>query len=43
MQVEGGPEGIVVSRKGGGQSDWMCDLWLAERLAAVGAPAATST
>jgi len=33
VEVEGGPEGIVVSRKGGGQSDWMCDLWLAERLA----------
>jgi hypothetical protein len=33
VTVEGGPEGIVVSRKGGGQSDWLCDLWLAERLA----------
>jgi hypothetical protein len=33
VQVEGGPEGIVVARKGGGQSDWLCDLWLAERLA----------
>jgi hypothetical protein len=33
VKVEGGPEGIVVSRKGGEQSDWMCDLWLAERLA----------
>jgi len=31
--VEGGPEGIVVVRKGGGQADWLCDLWLAERLA----------
>ncbi len=31
--VEGGSEGIVVTRKGGGQSDWLCDLWLAERLA----------
>ncbi|HEX7058927.1 MAG TPA: hypothetical protein VF176_03675 [Solirubrobacterales bacterium] len=31
--VEGGPEGIVVARKGGEQSDWLCDLWLAERLA----------
>jgi len=33
VAVEGGPEGIVVARKGGGQSDWLCDLWLAERLA----------
>ncbi len=33
LEVEGGPQGIVVARKGGGQSDWMCDLWLAERLA----------
>jgi hypothetical protein len=28
-----GPEGIVVARKGGAQADWLCDLWLAERLA----------
>ena len=33
LTVEGGPEGIVVSRKGGAQADWLCDLWLAERLA----------
>jgi len=33
LTVEGGPEGIVVSRKSGGQADWLCDLWLAERLA----------
>ena len=33
VTIEGGPEGIVVQRKGGGQSDWLCDLWLAERLA----------
>ncbi len=33
VAVAGGPEGIVVTRKGGGQSDWLCDLWLAERLA----------
>jgi hypothetical protein len=31
--VEGGPEGIVITRKGGEQADWLCDLWLAERLA----------
>jgi hypothetical protein len=33
LTVEGGAEGIVVSRKGGAQADWLCDLWLAERLA----------
>ncbi len=45
LTVAGGPEGIVVSRKGGAQADWLCDLWLAERLAdAVGArPAASAT
>jgi hypothetical protein len=45
LTVEGGPKGIVVSRKSGGQADWLCDLWLAERLAdAVGArPAAGSS
>ncbi len=30
---EAGARGVVVTRKGGEQSDWMCDLWLAERLA----------
>jgi hypothetical protein len=33
LTVAGGPEGIEVTRKGGGQADWLCDLWLAERLA----------
>jgi hypothetical protein len=33
LTVEGGPEGIVVTRKGGVQADWLCDLWLAEQLA----------
>jgi hypothetical protein len=33
LTVTGGPEGIVVARKGGAQADWLCDLWLAERLA----------
>jgi hypothetical protein len=33
VTVEGGSEGIVVTRKGGEQADWLCDLWLAERLA----------
>lgn len=36
LAVESGPEGIVISRKGGEQSAWLCDLWLVERLA--GAP-----
>jgi hypothetical protein len=33
LTVEGGPDGVVVTRKGGEQADWLCDLWLAERLA----------
>ncbi|HSS05053.1 MAG TPA: hypothetical protein VLK89_07715 [Solirubrobacterales bacterium] len=33
VTVEGGPEGVTVIRKGGEQADWLCDLWLAERLA----------
>ncbi|HEU4943900.1 MAG TPA: hypothetical protein VFT10_01930 [Solirubrobacterales bacterium] len=33
LTVEGGPEGILVTRKGGTQADWLCDLWLAECLA----------
>lgn len=33
LTVEGGPEGIVVARKGSEQAAWLCDLWLAERLA----------
>jgi len=33
LRVESGPEGIVVARKGGEQAGWLCDLWLAERLA----------
>jgi hypothetical protein len=35
LQVEAGTEGIVVARKKAGQGDWLCDLWLAERLAAA--------
>lgn len=35
LRVQGGPDGIVVTRKGGEQSDWLCDLWLAERLASA--------
>ncbi len=33
VAVEAGPDGIEVVRKGGGQADWLSDLWLAERLA----------
>jgi len=33
VSVEGGPDGIVVQRKGNAQGEWLCDLWLAERLA----------
>lgn len=33
VTVEGGPEGVVVKRKGEVQASWLCDLWLAERLA----------
>jgi hypothetical protein len=35
LTVSGGEEGIVVTRKKGEQRDWLCDLWLAERLAAA--------
>jgi hypothetical protein len=33
VTAKGGPDGIVVARKGGAQGDWLCDLWLVERLA----------
>jgi hypothetical protein len=33
VAIAGGPGGIKVVRKSGEQSDWLCDLWLAERLA----------
>lgn len=33
VRVEGGPDGIVVQREGNAQGEWLCDLWLAERLA----------
>jgi hypothetical protein len=35
ISVRSGPDGIVVTRKGGAQGDWLCDLWLAERLASA--------
>jgi hypothetical protein len=33
LTVKADGRGIVVTRKGGAQVDWLCDLWLAERLA----------
>jgi hypothetical protein len=33
VEVESSTAGVVVSRKGGAQADWLCDLWLAEQLA----------
>jgi hypothetical protein len=35
LEISGGPEGIVVVRRKGEQRDWLCDLWLAERLASA--------
>jgi hypothetical protein len=35
VQLESDPEGITVARKGGKPADWLCDLWLAERLVAA--------
>lgn len=34
LTVTSGPEGIIVTRRKGDGRDWLCDLWLAERLAA---------
>jgi hypothetical protein len=34
VEVRSGPDGILVSRRKGDARDWLCDLWLAERLAA---------
>jgi hypothetical protein len=34
VEVSSGPDGLVVRRRKGGGRDWLCDLWLAERLAA---------
>jgi hypothetical protein len=34
VRLRGGPDGIVVERRrGAGAGDWLCDLWLAERVA----------
>ncbi len=35
VQVRSGSEGILVSRGKGNPRDWLCDLWLAEQLAAA--------
>lgn len=34
VAVRSGPDGLVVSRRKAAQGDWLCDLWLAERLLA---------
>ncbi|HEX6602405.1 MAG TPA: hypothetical protein VF030_07150, partial [Solirubrobacterales bacterium] len=33
VEIRSGPEGVVVSRRKAKPGDWLCDLWLAERLA----------
>jgi hypothetical protein len=33
VKVEGGPAGLIVYRRSSREGDWLCDLWLAERLA----------
>ena len=35
LKGKAGPEGVEVEHKGVGHGDWLLDLWLAERLAAV--------
>lgn len=42
IEVRGGPDGILVTRKKGDPRDWLCDLWLAERLAAADRSSPTS-
>lgn len=34
VTVRSGPDGLVVSRRKAAPGDWLCDLWLAERLLA---------
>ncbi len=34
VEVRSGPEGIVVSRRKAAPNEWLCDLWVAERLLA---------
>jgi hypothetical protein len=33
VEVSSGPAGVLVTRRKGDGRDWLCDLWLAERLA----------
>lgn len=33
VEVRSGPAGLLISRRKAKQGDWLCDLWLAERLA----------
>lgn len=33
IEVRSGPEGLLISRRKAKPGDWLCDLWLAERLA----------
>ena len=35
IEVTSGADGILVRRRGGGQGEWLCDLWLAEQLASA--------
>ncbi len=35
LSIEAGPKGVLVTRRKGEQRDWLCDLWLAERLASL--------
>ena len=32
IAVRSGPDGLVIARRKAAQGDWLCDLWLAERL-----------
>ncbi|HEY6729427.1 MAG TPA: hypothetical protein VI039_00160 [Solirubrobacterales bacterium] len=34
VEVRSGPQGLIISRRKAAQSDWLCDLWLAEQLLA---------
>jgi hypothetical protein len=35
VTVRGGPQGLVISRRKAATGDWLCDLWVAERLLAA--------
>jgi hypothetical protein len=34
VEVRSGPEGLLISRRKAAPNDWLCDLWVAERLLA---------